>query len=161
MTIVRCILVEMTLPVRIRPRIETMPVNGHFLSVYHVSAFALALLFPPELSLLCSSFCGRHTDVGTLNGGLWRSEAQTNIFEPSSTSLAALALRRLGLVVEEDMRLLLESALGLDSQLGGHACDCVTRTAWNGCNRSCREVATNVFANRGAHNRFLGREYLG
>lgn len=30
---VRCILVETTLPVRIRPRMETMPVKGHFLSV--------------------------------------------------------------------------------------------------------------------------------
>jgi hypothetical protein len=30
---VRCILVDMTVPVRIRPRIETMPVNGHFLSM--------------------------------------------------------------------------------------------------------------------------------
>jgi hypothetical protein len=30
---VRCILVDMTVPVRIRPRIETIPVNGHFLSM--------------------------------------------------------------------------------------------------------------------------------
>jgi hypothetical protein len=30
---VRCILVDMTVPVRIRPRMETMPVNGHFLSM--------------------------------------------------------------------------------------------------------------------------------
>jgi len=30
---VRCILVETTVPVRIRPRMETRPVNGHFLSV--------------------------------------------------------------------------------------------------------------------------------
>lgn len=33
MTRVRCILVEITVPVRIRPRIETWPVKGHFLSV--------------------------------------------------------------------------------------------------------------------------------
>jgi hypothetical protein len=33
MTRVRCILVETTVPVRIRPRIETKPVKGHFLSV--------------------------------------------------------------------------------------------------------------------------------
>ena len=33
MTMVRCILVETTVPVRIRPRIETRPVKGHFLSV--------------------------------------------------------------------------------------------------------------------------------
>ena len=30
---VRCILVDTTVPVRIRPRIETRPVKGHFLSV--------------------------------------------------------------------------------------------------------------------------------
>src|ERR1700682_3592198 len=33
MTMVRAIFVEMTLPVRIRPRIETSDVKGHFLSV--------------------------------------------------------------------------------------------------------------------------------
>ena len=32
MTRVRCILVETTVPVRIRPRMETRPVKGHFLS---------------------------------------------------------------------------------------------------------------------------------
>lgn len=32
MTRVRCILVDTTVPVRIRPRIETWPVKGHFLS---------------------------------------------------------------------------------------------------------------------------------
>ena len=32
MTRVRCILVDTTVPVRIRPRIETSPVKGHFLS---------------------------------------------------------------------------------------------------------------------------------
>lgn len=30
---VRCILVDTTVPVRIRPRIETIPVKGHFLSM--------------------------------------------------------------------------------------------------------------------------------
>lgn len=30
---VRCILVETTVPVRIRPRMETVPVKGHFLSI--------------------------------------------------------------------------------------------------------------------------------
>lgn len=33
MMMVRVILVDTTLPVRIRPRIETRPVQGHFLSV--------------------------------------------------------------------------------------------------------------------------------
>lgn len=32
MTMVRCILLETTRPVRIRPRMETRPVKGHFLS---------------------------------------------------------------------------------------------------------------------------------
>lgn len=37
MTMVLCILVEITVPVKIRPRIETIPVKGHFLSVARVS----------------------------------------------------------------------------------------------------------------------------
>lgn len=37
MTSVRCILVETTVPVRIRPRMETRPVKGHFLSEGRVS----------------------------------------------------------------------------------------------------------------------------
>lgn len=36
MMIVRVILVDTTRPVRIRPRIETSPVNGHFLSAFIV-----------------------------------------------------------------------------------------------------------------------------
>ena len=36
MTIVRVIFVETTRPVRMRPRIETSPVNGHFLSAFTV-----------------------------------------------------------------------------------------------------------------------------
>lgn len=53
MMMVRCILVETTVPVRIRPRIETRPVKGHFLSVggiavsryfHHVKAFGLVHL---------------------------------------------------------------------------------------------------------------------
>lgn len=36
MMIVRVILVETTRPVRMRPRIETSPVNGHFLSAFIV-----------------------------------------------------------------------------------------------------------------------------
>lgn len=35
MTSVRCIFVETTVPVRIRPRMETSPVKGHFLSEGH------------------------------------------------------------------------------------------------------------------------------
>lgn len=36
--IVRCILVDTTLPVRIRPRIETIPVKGHFLSFVELAS---------------------------------------------------------------------------------------------------------------------------
>ena len=54
MTKVRCIFVETTVPVRIRPRIETMPVNGHFLSVEEnlsdpVHLFRLTLKSPVDL----------------------------------------------------------------------------------------------------------------
>lgn len=65
----------------------------------------------------------RLTDVVSLNGGLGRSEAETDIFVPSSSTLAdSSALRSLRLVVEEDVRLLLVGALGLDGQLGRHGC---------------------------------------
>lgn len=36
MIIVRVIFVETTFPVKIRPRIETFPVNGHFLSIHQI-----------------------------------------------------------------------------------------------------------------------------
>jgi len=64
-------------------------------------------------------------DVSTLNGGLWCSEAQADIFVPSSSTLAnSSALCGLGFVVEEDVRLLLVGALGLNCQLGRHDCGC-------------------------------------
>lgn len=54
MMIVRVIFVETTLPVRIRPRIEILPVKGHFLSV----------------CAMCSCTWktkGEHTDVGAVD----------------------------------------------------------------------------------------------
>jgi hypothetical protein len=39
---VRCILVLTTVPVRIRPRMETMPVKGHFLSEMHHTSVQLS-----------------------------------------------------------------------------------------------------------------------
>mmetsp|Transcript_2498 Transcript_2498/g.9718 ORF Transcript_2498/g.9718 Transcript_2498/m.9718 type:complete len:80 (-) Transcript_2498:273-512(-) len=33
-TIVRFIFVDLTTPVKMRPRMDTLPVNGHFLSMY-------------------------------------------------------------------------------------------------------------------------------
>lgn len=67
---VRCILVETTVPVRIRPRMETRPVKGHFLSVggrwsvmkhlcQNVALFSRAQLLlplpPPTASHWCSA----------------------------------------------------------------------------------------------------------
>lgn len=62
-----------------------------------------------------------HTDVVALNGGLGGTEAQTNLLIPPP-NLASLLALGLGLRVQEDVRLLLESALRLDGQLGRHGC---------------------------------------
>ena len=45
---VRCILVETTVPVKIRPRIETRPVKGHFLSVGIESQFSEFSKYAPR-----------------------------------------------------------------------------------------------------------------
>lgn len=68
-----------------------------------------------------------HTDVVAINRELGRPEAQTDILIPSSATLSdTLGSRGLGapLVVEEDVRLLLEGTFALDSQLGRHGCGC-------------------------------------
>jgi hypothetical protein len=59
-----------------------------------------------------------HTDVAALNGSLGGTETQTNILIPSSAALARSGRLGLDLGVLEDMRLLLESTLRLDGQLG-------------------------------------------
>lgn len=59
-------------------------------------------------------------DVATLNGGLRGSETQTDVLVPSSATLARSGGLGLGLRVLEDVRLLLESTLRLDGQLGRH-----------------------------------------
>jgi hypothetical protein len=63
-----------------------------------------------------------HTDIISLNSGLWCSESQSNVLVPSSPTLPSSARLCLGLGVEEDVRLLLESALGLYGKFGGHDC---------------------------------------
>lgn len=63
------------------------------------------------------------TDIGTLNGGLWGSETQSNVLVPSSSTLSNSGRLSLRFGVLEDVRLLLESALRLDSKFGGHVCD--------------------------------------
>ena len=62
------------------------------------------------------------TDIVALNGGLWCSESQSDILVPSSSSLSDLGGLGLDLGVQEDVRLLLESALRLYSKFGGHGC---------------------------------------
>jgi hypothetical protein len=62
------------------------------------------------------------TDVGSLNGGLGCSEAQSNVLVPSSASLSSSRRLGLGLSVGEDMGLLLISTLRLNSEFGGHDC---------------------------------------
>lgn len=59
------------------------------------------------------------TDVAALNGGLGGTETQTDVLVPSAAVLARSGALGLGLGVLEDVRLLLESALRLDGQLGG------------------------------------------
>ena len=63
--------------------------------------------------------CFARTDVAALNGGLGGTETQTNILVPSSSALARSGALGLGLGVQEDVRLLLESTLRLDGQFGG------------------------------------------
>lgn len=161
MMMVRCILVDTTVPVRIRPRMETRPVKGHFLSVEGLWSvldrrpdwYLIRLVL---LDMLANSFephnCFAqpqvvqefaHTDVLALNGGLGGTETQTNILVPSSLYKSSvvvvlyssqLGVRRggthatlagtLGLALgdKRNVRLLLESTLRLDGQLGSHVC---------------------------------------
>ena len=58
----------------------------------------------------------------TLNGGLGSLEPQADILVPSPAALSDFLALGLDLRVGEDMRLLLESALRLHSQLGRHCC---------------------------------------
>ena len=71
----------------------------------------------------------------TLNRSLWCSEAQSNVFVPSSSTLSNSGGLRLGLGVEEDMWLLLESALRLNCEFGGHDCGAWSKIASRGLSR--------------------------
>jgi hypothetical protein len=80
------------------------------------------------VSLHPSSYsCVQRTDVGALNGSLGGTETKTDILVPAATTLARASRLRLGLLVLED-GLLLERALRLDGEFGGHidGCDAVT-----------------------------------
>lgn len=74
----------------------------------------LSIAFTPRASL---------TNVVALNGVLGGPEAETDVLHPSPATLSSsLGLAALLLGVLEDVRLLLESALALDGQLGRHDC---------------------------------------
>ena len=100
---VRCILVETTVPVRIRPRIETMPVKGHFLSAEKNSS-QLQFLDPiPPPPLAESSIVGKASCVFEIRSGrfgrlgarvlvryvpmYWPSMAVLGVRKPRPTSL--------------------------------------------------------------------------
>lgn len=76
----------------------------------------------PSISTTPDSNKGRQTNVCALNRGLRGLETQTNVLVPSPASLSDTALRGADLLGGEDVRLLLESALGLDGKFGGHFC---------------------------------------
>lgn len=94
--------------------------------IFDVSACRSASPLQIRLFEICSIAHGRarleilHTDVGALNGGLGRPEAQADVLVPSPATLADAVVPRLG--DEVDVRLLLESALALDGKLGRHGC---------------------------------------
>jgi hypothetical protein len=80
---------------------------------------------PPNIAQSSQNF-ERQTDVRALNGGLGGLESQTDILVPSPSSLSNSALRGTDLLGGEDVRLLLESALGLDGKLSGHGCEWIS-----------------------------------
>ena len=92
-----------------------------------------------ELGCLEKSRNPAHTDVAALNGSLGGLKTQTNVLVPSPASLSDLLALGLGLRVQENVRLLLESALGLDGQLGGHDCDRPDSNTTRKCSSECRK----------------------
>lgn len=124
MTRVRCIFVDTTVPVRIRPRMETSPVKGHFLSARRVPLAIIQFQIRQYPPFAAWKSCSR-TNVCALNGGFRCPKPQANVLVPSSSALAySRALRTLSFLVDEDMRLLLVGALRLHCQFGGHVCGC-------------------------------------
>ena len=57
---VRVILAETTLPVRMRPRIETSPVKGHFLSMYVPLMASLGVYEDAEQTHMSLTACEQH-----------------------------------------------------------------------------------------------------
>jgi len=140
-------LVDTTVPVRIRPRIETRPVKGHFLSMHrrrlvldqqqtHNSELKECLIVSSESDecelktpksqnthlqpLSVKRPALQHTNICPFDSGLRRSKPQTNIFVPSSSTLTNSLLSGLCFRIEKDVRLLLEGAFRLHRQFGRH-----------------------------------------
>ena len=61
-----------------------------------------------------------HTNVVALDGGLWGPETEADILIPPPSTFSGPRSLNLNLGVLENVRLLLESPLGLDSQFGRH-----------------------------------------
>lgn len=101
MITVRVIFVETTLPLRRRPRIETRPVQGHFLSI--LCQYSVLVRVSRKALL---------TNVSTVDSGVRGLETKTDILVPP---LGARGLAG-GLRVKEK-GLLLESALRLHTKL--------------------------------------------
>jgi hypothetical protein len=108
MMIVRCIFVETTVPVRIRPRMDTL----YPTLILHFSFLASQNIQSSEWALLVNVF--------SINGILWCPEAQANVLVPSSSTFSCTPRLGCRSVVLEDMRLLLESALTLYGKFGSH-----------------------------------------
>ena len=86
-----------------------------------VSVISSTLLADSHRLIVCRSRV--ITDIVSFNRGLRCPEAQSNVLEPSPPTLSyTLGLRILVLVVEEDVRLLLERAFRLHGQLCRHDC---------------------------------------
>ena len=82
-----------------------------------------ALLVCRNPSTECSSSYSLRswrTDVLAVNGGLWCPESQANVLVPSSSLSNLSGLCEATLVVLENVRLLLVSALALNGKLGRH-----------------------------------------
>ena len=84
-----------------------------------------AVVSPPSRRVM-----SRHTDVAALNGGLGGTEPKADVLVPSPATLAGPRGLDLGLGVLEDVRLLLESPLGLNSELGRHGVGCGRWLIW-------------------------------
>lgn len=84
MTTVRCILVETTVPVRIRPRIETRPVKGHFLSAAQKrSATVPSQMFDPVRSSLTWPLKSQALSHSTTTTA-WDHMGHPRLFVPNS-----------------------------------------------------------------------------